>query len=350
MQTAVVTIRPLAWLPQWVPRWLRWPLGLLLSLPLLWATGAIAWGPFGLPGQQWVAWVFAVFTFVALWRLRARWPISVTAVLFVALLVVWGFIKPSHDREWRTDVSVMPQVVIDGDNVRISGYRNFDYRSRDDFTPHWETRELRLSDIRGVDFFISYWMQGPVAHTFLSFDVAGGEPVTVSIEARPESHEGYDPLPSLFRKFELIYVVGDERDIVRLRSNYRGEDVFMYHTTATPEMARALFRVYAGRINQLAAQPEFYNLVSNNCTLNIVRYANAVGRTGGWDIRHLINGWSDRYLYDTGLIDASMPFAQLRALSHINAAAVAAGDDPAFSRLVRQNRPVPVMVGEERPR
>lgn len=138
-----------------------------------------------------------------------------------------------------------------------------------------------------------------------------------------------------------MYVVGDERDIVRVRSNHRGEEVFLYRTTASADTARALFRVYASRINALADVPEFYNVLSNNCTVNIVRYANQVGRLGRWDIRHLLNGWSDRYLYDAGLVDTSMPFAELRRRSLVNPAARAADQDPAFARAIREGRPVP---------
>ena len=174
--------------------------------------------------------------------------------------------------------------------------------------------------------------------------MAGAEPVAVSIEVRNEVGERFDPLRGLYRHFELAYVAGDERDIVGVRTRHRGEEVLLYRTTASPEAARRLFRVYAGRMNAVAAQPEFYNLFSNNCKVNIVRYANAAGRTGRWDIRHLVNAWSDRYLYDAGMVDTSIPFARLRELSRISTVAVAADGDPAFSRLIREGRPVPAAM------
>ena len=140
----------------------------------------------------------------------------------------------------------------------------------------------------------------PVAHTFVSFGFDNAPPVSISIETRPEIGEGFDPLPSLFKQFELIYVVGDERDLVRVRTDYRNEDVFLYRLRTSPEVARRLFLVYLDRINELADRPEFYHLFSNSCTINIVRYANLAGRVGRLDIRHILNGWSDRYLYDAG--------------------------------------------------
>ena len=121
-------------------------------------------------------------------------------------------------------------------------------------------------------------------------------PVAISIETRPEVGEGFDPLASLFKQFELIYVVGDERDIVRVRTDHREEDVFLYRVNTSPQVARRLFKVYLERINELADRPEFYHLLSNSCTINIIRYANAAGRVGGFDYRHFLNGFIDAYL------------------------------------------------------
>ena len=332
----------LPWLGTAWPRVPRWPLGLALMLPLAWAALAIAAGPWQLPGGWALAGFYAGFGGWAIWRSRRRWPPVATALGFLAVLLAWASLEPSHDRAWRREVAVMPRIAIQGDDVRISGYRDFAYRSRDDFTERWGTRELRLSDIRGVDFFVSYWTpDSAIAHTFLSFDVEGGEPVAISIEIRPEAGESFDPLKGLFRNFELVYVVGSERDLVAVRSNHRDEDVFLYRTTASAEAARGLFQVYARRINALAGTPEFYNVVSNNCTVNIVRYANEAGRAGGWDIRHLLNGWSDRHLYDAGLVDTSMPFAELRRRSLVNDQAQASERDPGFSRRIREGRPRP---------
>src|SRR5690606_5945076 len=121
-----------------------------------------------------------------------------------------------------------PQAIIDGDRVRLTGVRNFDYRSIDDFTVRYEERELRLSDLVRVDFYISFWMPGPFGHTFVSFVFDEAPPLSVSIETRPEVGEGYSPLASLFKQYELIYVVGDERDVVGVRTNHRGEEVYLY--------------------------------------------------------------------------------------------------------------------------
>ena len=243
----------------------------------------------------------------------------------------------------------MPRVTIDGDRVRITGFRNFEYRSRNDFTVRYEEREFLLSHLTSLDFFVSYWKPGPVAHTFLSFNfetvsatngtTRNALPLCISIETRPEVGEGFNPIASLFKQFELIYIVGDERDIVGVRTNHRREDVYLYRIRASPETARRLLLVYIDRINQLADHPEFYHLLSNSCTINIVRYANRAGRIGRLNFRHLLNGFIDSYIYNAGLVDTTLPFEELRQRSRINEAAEAADDAPDFSRRIRASLP-----------
>ncbi len=151
--------------------------------------------------------------------------------------------------------------------------------------------------------------------------------------------EGFAPIASHFKQFELIYVVGDERDIVRVRTNYRDEEVYLNRIKTSPENARRLFLIYLERINELADRPEFYNLLSNSCTANIVRYANAAGRVGRSDFRHYLNGFIDGYLYNTGRVDTTLPFEELRRRSRINEAAQAPDSAIDFSRRIRASLP-----------
>jgi len=327
--------------PRWIARAL-WAVagGLIRSLLLLWATLAIFFSNLPWPwARLLLAALFFCFSLWVLWWSRTPRMRLTLAALFVAVVGWWITIAPSHDRNWRPEVAVMPRAIIEGDRVRILGYRNFEYRSRDDFTVRYEERDVSLSDIVGVDFYISYWALGPVGHTFVSFVLDDGPPVCISIETRPEVGESFDPLASLFKQFELIYVVGDERDIVGVRANHRNEDVFLYRIQTSPESARRLFEVYLERINELADQAEWYHLLSNSCTINIVRYANAIGRTGGFELRHLLNGLVDQYLYASGRLDTTYPFEELRRRSHINEAAAAAKDDPDFSARIRASLP-----------
>jgi hypothetical protein len=328
----------------WISRLLWWALtGLgffLRILVLAWAGLAIYYS--NLP-WSWMRLVLAV-AFVAFgvwvfWSTQRRRLYWLFWGLFLGVVGWWISIPPSQDRNWRPEVAVMPRAFIDGDKVRITGVRNFEYRSRDDFDVRYEEREVLLSHLQTLDLFVSYWHDGPVGHTFVSFGFDNAPPVSISIETRPEVGEGFDPIASLFKQFELIYVVGEERDLVGVRAVHRDEDVFLYRIRTTPENARRLFLVYLQRINELADQAEWYHLLSNSCTINIIRYANRVGPSRGFDIRHFLNGFIDRYVYATGAIQTNLPFDELRHRSRINDAAKDASDAPDFPDRIRAGIP-----------
>lgn len=310
------------------------------ALLMGWATLAIYYSNLPWPWSRLaLAISFAAFGIWALWITRRPRMPWVFAGLFLLVCVWWATILPSHDREWRKDVAVMPHAVIEGDRVRIMDVRDFDYRTRDDFTVRYKERDVSLSHLTGVDFYVSFWMEGPIGHTFLSFVFDNAPPLSISIETRPEVGEGYSPIASMFKQYELIYVVGDERDLVRLRTNFRDEEVFLYHLTISPEAARRLFLVYVERINELYDNAEWYHLLSNSCTINIVRYANVAGRTGGLDIRHVLNGLIDRYFYNTGLVNTALGFDELRRRSNITEVSRAAGNGDDFPQRIRANLP-----------
>jgi hypothetical protein len=307
---------------------------------IAWTTLAIYYSNLPWAGLRLgLAAAFAAFAIWAGFLSRRRSMSAVLVVLFLGVVAWWITIAPSHDREWRPEVAVMPRATIDGDRVRITGVRNFDYRSRNDFTVRYEEREVSLSHLTAIDFFVSYWSEGPVGHTFLSFIFDNAPPLSISIETRPEVGEGFSPIASLFKQFELIYLVGDERDLVGVRTNHRRETVYLYRLNASLADERRLLLVYLARINELADRPEWYHLLTNSCTINIVRYANAAGRAGRFDIRHLLNGFIDSYLYHSGRVDTTLPFDELRRRSLINAAAQAADGAPEFSQRIRAALP-----------
>jgi len=233
----------------------------------------------------------------------------------------------------------LPRIEIEAESARITDARDFIYRSRDDFDVRYVERQIDLSHLTGVDLFISYWDDELMAHTFLSFVFDNAPPVCVSIEARLENGERFEALPSLFKRFELIYVVGEERDLVGVRANHRQEAVYLYRLNTSADDARRLLLVYLERINELADRAEFYHLLTNSCTINIVRYANAAGRAGRFDIRHLLNGLIDSYLYHSGRIDTTLPFDELRQRSGINEAARAVDGALDFSQRIRATLP-----------
>jgi uncharacterized protein DUF4105 len=256
------------------------------------------------------------------------------------VLAWWLTLKPSNNRIWQPDVAREPWAVVNGDSVTLHNVRNCDYRTDADYTPHWETRTVRLSQLTGIDLAINYWGSPWMAHPIASFQFADGPALCFSIEVRREVGESYSAIGGFFRQFELIYIVADERDVIRVRTNFRrGEDVYLYRTTATPEQARERFMEYIVALNELHDQPRWYNAAMTNCTTSI-RTQRAAARRPPWDWRILFNGKADELLFERGLlVTGGLPFAELKTRSLINVAAKAADGAPDFSRLIRIRLP-----------
>jgi len=262
--------------------------------------------------------------------------IAICLAGFALVLAWWLTLKPSNDRAWQPDVAQTAWAEIDGDRVTIHNVRNCDYRTEGDYTPHWETRSFDLSQIRGMDIFLTYWGSPWIAHPIVSFQFGDNDYIAMSIETRKEVGEQYSAIRGFFRYYELIYTVSDERDVVRLRTNYRkGEETYLFHTRATPEHARSTFLNYLKKINRIRNRPEWYNALTNNCTTNIATLAGEPQ----FDWRVLLNGRADQMLFERGdLATGNLPFAELKEQAHINAAARAANDAPDFSRRIREGR------------
>lgn len=326
-------------------RFVRFLFGLVLTpmaaLAFLWALAAI-WidGPESraLAGGFAVAFstaAFVVFFVVRPW-LRALGAFS---VLFAVVLGWWLTLTPSNDRDWEPSVARTPRAVLDGDRLTIENVRNFEYRTETDFDEVWETRTYDLSKLTGVGIYLSYWSSPLIAHTIMSWTFEDGPPLAVSIETRKEMGEEYSAVLGFFRQFELYYVVADERDVVRVRTNYRGEDVYLYPLNAEVETARALLLDYVSTINALAEQPEWYNAATHNCTTTIRHHIDAIGASGPWDYRFLVNGQLDELAYEKAAVDTRLPFAELRRRSNIVEPANRADDDPEFSKRIRDGLP-----------
>jgi hypothetical protein len=314
---------------------------LVLLIAVAWAFGAL-WFDFPVSAlRRPLAAVFGLSAIGALLFVRPRWRAQLGIAVVIALLAVWWFsIPPSNALDWQPDVTQAPYAEIDSDRVVIHNYRNFDYLTKTDFRPQWETKTVHLSNLRSVDFFTNYWGSTLICHTFVSFDFGPEGYVCMSIETRMAKGQAYSALAGLYRQFELYYVIGDERDIVRLRTNYRLEDVYLYRLIpATPERSRALFLDYLKTGNDLHQQAQWYNELTSNCTSNIRLHIKHIGSAHPWDWQLLVNGSIDEHAYELAAIDTSLPFAELKRLSHINARARAADRDPAFSARIRDGLP-----------
>ena len=272
---------------------------LLLAIGAAWSFGAL-WFDFPITAlRQALAVVFICGALAALVLVRPRWRAKLGLVIAIALIAAWWLtIRPSNTRDWQTDVAQTPYAEIDGDRIVIHNFRNFDYVTKTDFRPRWETKTVHLSNLRGVDFFTNYWGSTLICHTFLSFDFGPEGDVCMSIETRMTKGQAYSPIAGLYRQFALYYVIGDERDIVRLRTNYRLEDVYLYRMmAATPETARALFLDYLQTANELHERAQWYNELTSNCTTNVRGHIKDIGSARPRDWQILVNGTIDKHAH-----------------------------------------------------
>jgi len=278
--------------------------------------------------------ILAVWIFV-----RRPWKAVVTGVSFIVVVTWWLSLQPSNNRDWQRDVAVLPFADITGNQVTIHNIRNCDYRTETDFDVHRYDRTFDLDQLRTVDLYLVTWGSPDIAHTMVSFGFTNGDYVCFSIETRKEKGEDYSAVKGLFRQFELTYIIGDERDLVRLRTNYRqGEEVCLYRLQVTPEQGRKLFLDYLRRANELHERAEWYNALTDNCT-TAIRTQRAAADRAPWNWRILLNGHLDEWLYERGTIATNLPFAELKKISNINARAQAADRAANFPQQIRKGLP-----------
>ncbi|MHC1767274.1 MAG: DUF4105 domain-containing protein [Verrucomicrobiia bacterium] len=316
------------------------PLVLFLLLGTLWAAAAlwfdvrVTWLRLPLTATYVVA-VLAVWVFMKGICLK----LGLTAGGFALVLAWWFTLQPSNDRDWQPDVAVLSYADIDGNKVVVHNIRNCGYRTETDFDVRHYDKTFALDQIRTVDLSMTYWGSPNMAHTMMSFGFESGEYLCFSIEARKEKGEGYSAVKGLFRQFELVYIAADERDLIRLRTDYRqGEEIYLFRLNGSPAQVRALFLDYLRRMNSLRQRPEWYSALTHNCTTSI-RLQRAAADRAPWDWRMLVNGHGDELLYERGMIATNLPLAELKQRAHINARPRAAVQDANFSRLIRQGVP-----------
>lgn len=311
-------------------------LALVLVGVIAWIAGALFYDG---PGA-WLAIIHGIASVVVLFFFKPRkLGLGIFALWFVAVLGWWLNLRPTNDADWQPAVAQLARAEINGDIVTLHNVRNCEYRTEHDFTPRWETRTVDISKITGIDMAVNYWGSPYMAHPIVSFQFEDAPPICFSIETRRMEGQNYSAIGGLYRQYSLIYLVADERDILRVRTNFRkGEDVYLYRLTSTPEQAQERFLEYLQSINKLTETPRWYNAINTNCT-TAIRHQHH-GERQVWDWRILVNGKMDELMYDRGIFKTDgLPFEELKRRAHANADALAAGDSPDFSQQIRAGRP-----------
>lgn len=315
-------------------------LGLMVLLAWAWGSLAIL---FAGPGPAWLRYSLLVLFISAppllLYFAKSPWQgLLWLTLVFAALLLWWVMLKPQHDRDWQADVARLPHGEINGDTLVLHNVRNFHYRDKTDFDAQWETRSYDLSGITSLDLFLSYWDSPHIAHTILSWGFANGDHLAVSIEARKDKTQAYSSIKGFFKQFTLVYIAADERDLIRLRTTIRKEEVYLYPLIkVTPDRARALLESYVRHMNELSQAPQFYHALWMNCTSTISLHTRiVVPDIPVYDWRLIANGHIDKLLFEYGAIRNDLPFEEVRKTSRVDLR-MQELDDTEFSIRLRNN-------------
>lgn len=295
-----------------------------------------------LPGGPWgraagsATWVAIVLTLAAVCMTRRSWlPLAVYAALYVLVLLWWIGIAPSNDRQWADDVSRPLTGHISANEVILHQVRDFTWRSDNDYDAHWETRHYDLNHLASADAVLSYWASSAIAHAMISFGFDDGRHVVFSVEIRRQRDEEYSAIGGFFKQFETILIAADERDIIRVRTNVRGEDDYIYPLRMDRATRRRLFESYVRAANALAAKPAFYNTITSNCTTIVYGMAKHLDPDLPWDVRLLLTGYLPSYLQKIGAVDPRTTLTELRRRGRITERARRSTPQDDFSRVIR---------------
>ncbi len=315
----------------------------LVALASTWAALAIGYRA---PGSGLVrgilvgVWiVFTLGVLFALLRHDARWALAAFVVAFAVVLIWWRGIVPSNTRVWADDVAHALRGRIDGDRVVLENVRNFDWGPNDAHVAHWEAREYDLARLASTDMLLSTWGRASIAHMIVSFGFDDGRFLAFSVEIRREQDEAFSEIAGFFKQYELGIIAADERDIVRVRSNLRGEEVTLYRLALDARQRRALFIAYVEEADRVAASPRFYDTVMTNCTTVVYRLARPIVGRLPLDRRLLQTGLLPEYLERLGGLVPGVPLAELRERGRITERARAADMSAAFSHAIRVGVP-----------
>jgi hypothetical protein len=308
------------------------------------------WGAFALwyqaPGGQTVkmlsvlVWIGLSLTLlIALWQGRTAICLLAFAVAFGGLMIWWLRIAPSNDRIWSDDVAQMVTGTLDGNRITLHQVRNFDWRSDTDYTPRWETRTYELDRLSSVDMIMSYWTVRAIAHMLISFGFDDGTHVVFSVEIRRERQESFSEIGGFFKEFELSVIAADERDVIRVRTNVRGEDDYLYRIRMPLSAMRSLFLSYIDEANALARAPSFYNTITANCTTLAYHMMKRIVGYLPLDYRLILVGYLPEYVYRVGGLDQRYSLQELRALGRITDRAKKADRSDSFSADIRRGIP-----------
>lgn len=283
--------------------------------------------------------LFALACIAGLWFGFLDAAVVAFAAVYLGLLVWWRSLSPSNERSWSDDVAQMTHGTIEGNQVTLFNVRDFLWRSETDYTQRWETRSYDLERLCSLDMIVSYWSGRAIAHMLISFGFDDGRHVVFSVEIRREKTEAFSEIGGFFKEFELCIIAADERDIVRLRTNVRREQTYLYRLRIAVPAMRSLFLAYVNEANDLLRAPRFYHTISGNCTTIVYNMLKRILGRLPFSYRVLLSGYLPEYVHKVGGLDPRYSLEELRSLGYISERAREADQDPAFSAAIRRGIP-----------
>ncbi len=308
---------------------------ILLYLFLLWAIAALYFD-----ANNWLSVLLVLVCIIAGLYFRSIKHTSLFVLPACLVVLTWWLtLSPDNNRDWRPEVTNLPGATITGNQISVTNVRHFDYQSENSFSENWETRHFNLDRLTGADLFLVFWGPEQIAHTITSWRFSDGSHIAISIETRKEKHEEYSAIKGFFRQFEVYYVVADERDLIKLRTDHRGEEVYLYKLGFPLQEARAMLLDYLREINQLKQEPRWYNALTHNCTTAIRYHSKQIVAARALDWRLFLNGHLPELGYERGVLDQSLSLNELRKASNITDKAKRLPADANFSAAVRAGLP-----------
>lgn len=311
--------------------------GLLVSLGLGWSLSAayVQLEAYGFLLSIALLLVAAVLVAIARFKSRLFGWIGFAIAAGLVFLAYETLVVPAQDRNWALDVSRGVTARVEGELVTLSNIRDFDWSSETEATANWGTETYDLDQLSSVEMVTSVWDSPDIAHLLVSFGFESAEHIVFSVEIRREVHEKFNELGGFFRQFELVLIGARESDIIKLRTNYRKEDVSLFPVELTAEQRRTMFLSFVSLAQRLEKQPEFYNTVTANCTTVVYQLAKSLSSDLPLDWRLVLSGNLPEYLADMGVLGGEGSMVKRREEARISRVAQTAGSDTDFSKLIR---------------
>lgn len=246
--------------------------------------------------------------------------------------------KPSHDRDWEMDQKILPEISFSDSEVDIKNMRDFKYSSETDYEISYYDKNIDINHIESLDYIIEPFSDFDwPAHTMFSFWLNNWEHIIISAEIRKEKWESFSPIKWIMRDYEIVYMIGSETDFVKLRANYRKDDVIMYPIKTTQEKIQKLFISMLERADELSKKAEFYNTITQNCTTSILSHVNELREEKiPWSLEALLPSNSDKVIYELWLINTQLTLPEARKYYQINDLSEQFGDDKNYSDKIRK--------------